>query len=83
MKFPQMPYTRPDYPQVYKDLNALAARLRDAQTASEQAAIYKEQEELLSHVSTQATICSIRNTVDTRDALYEAEQAYQDRKSVV
>ena len=46
MKFPQMPYSRPDYPQVYKDLDALAARLRDAQTASEQAAIYKEQEEL-------------------------------------
>ena len=34
-----MPYSRPDYPQVYKDLDALAARLRDAQTAPEQAEI--------------------------------------------
>ena len=81
MKFPDMPYKRPDYPRVYQDLETLTARLKAAQTAPEQVAVYKEQEQLLSHVSTQATICSIRNTVDTRDAFYEAEQAYHDEQA--
>lgn len=81
MKFPDMPYKRPDYQQVFRELDALTARLKAAGTVQEQAAIYKEQEALLGHVSTQATICSIRNSVDTRDAFYEKEQAYHDEQA--
>ena len=81
MKFPDMPYTRPDYQDVFRQVDALTARLRAASTASEQAALYKELETLVGHVSTQATICSIRNTVDTRDKFYEEEQAYHDEQA--
>ncbi len=81
MKFPDMPYKRPDYPDVFQQLEGLTARLQAARSAPEQVGLYKEAEGLLSHVSTQATICSIRNSVDTRDAFYEAEQAYHDEQA--
>ena len=35
----------------------------------------------MSHLSTQATLCSIRYTVDTRDPFYEAENEYNDQQS--
>ena len=64
MKFSEMPYTRPDYAAAAKELDSLTARLRGAASAPEQVALYKEYETLLSHLSTQATLCSIRHTVD-------------------
>ena len=60
MKFSEMPYTRPDYAAAAKELDSLTARLRGAASAQEQVALYKEYETLLSHLSTQATLCSIR-----------------------
>ena len=62
MKFSEMPYTRPDYAAAAKELDSLTARLRGAASAQEQVALYKEYETLLSHLSTQATLCSIRHT---------------------
>ena len=81
MKFSEMPYTRPDYNAAAKELEGLTARLRDAASAQEQAALYREYETLLAHLNTQATLCEIRHTVDTRDAFYEAEQAYNDEQA--
>ena len=42
MKFSEMPYTRPDYNAAAKELEGLTARLRDAASAQEQAALYRE-----------------------------------------
>lgn len=81
MKFSEMPYTRPDYAAAAKELDSLTARLRGAASAQEQVALYKEYETLLSHLSTQATLCSIRHTVDTRDAFYEEENNYNDEQA--
>ena len=81
MKFSEMTYTRPDYTAAAKELEQLTARLQSAANAQEQVAIYKEYETLLSHVSTQATLCSIRHTVDTRDAFYEEENTYNDEQA--
>lgn len=81
MKFSEMPYTRPDYAAAAKELDSLTARLRGAASAQEQVGLYKEYETLLSHLSTQATLCSIRHTVDTRDAFYEEENNYNDEQA--
>ena len=81
MKFSEMTYTRPDYTAAAKELEQLTTRLQSAANAQEQVAIYKEYETLLSHVSTQATLCSIRHTVDTRDAFYEEENTYNDEQA--
>ena len=81
MKFSQMTYQRPDYPAAFRQLEDLTARLRAAGSAGEQVQLYRQAEELLSHLSTQATLCSIRYTVDTRDPFYEAENEYNDQQS--
>ncbi len=81
MKFSQMTYQRPDYPAAFRQLEDLTARLQAAGSAGEQVQLYRQAEELLSHLSTQATLCSIRYTVDTRDPFYEAENEYNDQQS--
>ncbi len=81
MKFSEMQYTRPDYPAATKELEALASRLDQADSAKAQLEIYKELETLISHLTTQATLCSIRHTVDTRDPFYEEENDYNDQQA--
>ena len=49
MKFSEMVYTRPDYPAVLKELEALTQKLSGAKSSQEQVAIYKECETLLLH----------------------------------
>lgn len=81
MKFSEMQYTRPDYSAATKELEALASRLEQADSAKAQLEIYKELETLISHLTTQATLCSIRHTVDTRDPFYEEENDYNDQQA--
>lgn len=81
MKFSKMTYTRPDYSAAFRKLEQLTAQLAEASSASEQIHIYREVEALLSHLGTQATICSIRNSIDTGDSFYEEEQAYNDQQA--
>lgn len=80
MKFSEMTYTRPDMEALFRQMDSLTARFKAAGSAGEQFDVYKEMETLMSHFSTQASICSIRNTVDTRDKFYEEEQAYLDEQ---
>lgn len=81
MKFSEMTYTRPDYPAVSRELEGLTQRLQAGKNAAEQAQVYREYETLLSHLTTQTTLCYIRHSVDTRDTFYEEEQAYNDQQS--
>lgn len=80
MKFSEMTYTRPDFTELFRQMDGLTARFKGAASAGEQFAVYKEMETLMSHFGTQASICSIRNTVDTRDQFYEEENAYLDEQ---
>ena len=80
MKFSEMTYTRPDMPAVFREIESMTARLKAAQSAAEQLSVYKELEQLTSRLYTQASICGIRNTVDTRDSFYEEEQNYFDEQ---
>ena len=75
MKFSQLPYTRPDYQNVFQELDALTQKVQDAPGAKEQAALYRQAEELLSHVSTQATL---RKTIQTKRLTFnEYKDFYQ------
>ncbi|MBQ9746690.1 MAG: M3 family oligoendopeptidase [Clostridia bacterium] len=78
MKFSTLPYSRPDTGAVCKKLSLLTAKFSSAESAEAQLEIIKEKEALLSDFSTQATIASIRHTVDTRDSFYEAENDFFD-----
>ena len=80
MKFSEMTYTRPDVNALLAQLEALTARVREADSAAGQLAAYKERDALMSHFNTLSSLCSIRNTVDTRDKFYEEEQAWLDEQ---
>ncbi len=76
MKFSQIPYERPDIGAVLEQLEELTRRLQAAGSAAEQLAIYREEEALTAHLYTQMSVCSIRHTVDTRDAFYDQEHQF-------
>ncbi len=83
MKFTELPYSRPDMAAVCEKLSLLTEKLVQAESAEAQLEIIKEKESLLSAFSTQATIASIRHTIDTRDAFYEAENDFYDENGPV
>ncbi len=78
MKFTELPYSRPDIAAVCEKLSLLTEKLAQAESAAAQLEIIKEKETLLSAFSTQATIASIRHTIDTRDEFYEKENDFFD-----
>ncbi|MEY8310626.1 M3 family oligoendopeptidase [Oscillospiraceae bacterium 42-9] len=76
MKFSEMTYTRPNMPALLAQMDQLTARLKAAASAGEQLDVFKEEEELSSHISTAASIAAIRHTVDTRDPFYSGEDEF-------
>lgn len=81
MKFRDLPYERPDKDVLLSELKSLVERFRSAESAAEQAEIFDEYNTLTKHVSTLATIASIRHTIDTRDSFYDAENEFFDETS--
>ena len=78
MKFAEMVYTRPDFEGVFSELDKMTDEIKGSGSAGEVLGVYKKSEKLLAHLFTLTTICYIRNSVDTRDKFYEAEQEYAD-----
>ena len=81
MKFSEMPYTRPDTEKIRAQYDELIARFKAAKSADEQIAIISEEETLRSHFMTEATLVSIRNSVNTKDEFYDKENEYIDENS--
>ena len=78
MKFPQMPYTRPDFDETNAKFQALLQKFKGAKSADECFSVYKEIDEYSQHVDSMLTIANIRNTLDTTDEFYAAEKDYMD-----
>ena len=83
MKFASLPYSRPDISAICEKISLLTEKLNAAESAAAQLEIIKEKEKLFSAFSTQATIASIRHTVDTRDEFYEKENDFFDENGPV
>ena len=83
MKFTELPYSRPDMGAVCEKFSELTEKFVNAESADAQMKLIKEKEALLSAFSTQATIASIRHTIDTRDEFYEAENDFFDENSPI
>ena len=81
MKFSEMPYTRPDTEKIRAQYDELIARFKAAKSADEQIAIISEEATLRSHFMTEATLASIRNSVNTKDEFYDKENEYIDENS--
>ena len=78
MKFSEMPYHRPDLDAVEKQYQELTARFTKSGSAREQYELILEHEKLSKEFETLSTIAYIRNSINTLDKYYEAEQAFFD-----
>ncbi len=81
MKFSDIRYTRPDVDALCAKISSLTQALESAESAEEQIAIIEENEKVSSSFSTQATLASIRHSIDTRDKFYEEENDFYDNVS--
>jgi len=78
MKFKDMPYERPDVEAAKQTLTELTRRLKEAASYEEARAVFMESEEGAKNLHTMATLVSVRNSIDTRDEFYDAEQKFMD-----
>lgn len=76
MKFSQMPYERPELETFKSKMSELTEKLRNAASYEEARALFIEKEKLEGHVTTLATLVSIRHSIDTRDEFYLNEQKF-------
>ena len=78
MKFNEFKYERPDIEEIAKNLKELTSKLKEAKSFKDAKPIIDKVNEIGSHYSTMATLCSIRNSIDTTDTFYEEETAFFD-----
>ena len=76
MKFSEMTYTRPDLQAAKAALTQFTADLRAAKDYETARAAFLAEDKLDRRIDTQATLASIRHSIDTRDAFYDAEQTF-------
>ena len=75
-KFSELEYVRPDIADFGKAIQEATARLEAAENYEQARSVYFELQEMETAVDTMATLASIRNTIDTRDAFYEEEMKW-------
>lgn len=81
MKFNDYVYKRPDFDRSRDALIALTKQLSEATSAQQQFELIKEINATRNHISTMNILSSIRHSIDTTDAFYEAENDYWDQQS--
>lgn len=81
MPFQDYLYERPDLDKIKAQFEALLTRLEEAGSASAMIPVMDEYYALNDQVDTQSTLASIRHSIDTKDAFYDAEQAFFDQES--
>ena len=78
MKFSEMPYTRPDIDAARAELRAVLDRIEAAETAGAQLDAVEALNAVEGRLGTMAALASIRHTINTRDAFYDAENDFID-----
>ena len=76
MKFSEMPYVRPDVEALKQRLAALTEQLKAAKTYAEARETFLAWQSEQKHLDTAATLASVRHSIDTRDAFYDAEETF-------
>ena len=79
--FREMPYQRPDLAEHGERMKRAAELLRGAKSYGEARKVYFDLQEAEKEVDTMFSIASVRNTIDTRDAYYEAEMKWLQAES--
>ncbi len=76
LKFSEIRYERPNLDEIKAQFTALTQRLTDAASYDGARAAFIEKDQLLRHVETAVTFVSIRHSIDTRDAFFDAEETF-------
>ncbi len=76
MKFSDFPYTRPDLDQLKLEMGSLTQQLESADNYDQAKETFLKWEELGNHLSTTATLASVRHSIDTRDPFYDGEEQF-------
>ena len=71
-----MTYTRPNLQEAEAELKKLTADLRTAKDYAAAREAFLAADQLDRRIDTQATLSSIRHSIDTRDEFYDAEQTF-------
>ncbi|MFM8179882.1 MAG: M3 family oligoendopeptidase [Candidatus Kapaibacterium sp.] len=77
-KFPQLPYARPDFTEFSLHFKALVADFEAASSADVQSEVLNRINEQRNSIETMMSVASIRHSIDTQDAFYEAEKDHID-----
>ncbi|MEG0770081.1 MAG: M3 family oligoendopeptidase [Ruthenibacterium sp.] len=78
IKLHDMPYLRPAVDETLAFYAEVCTRIKTAQSAKQQLAAFADFEQRARQLATMGALASIRHTVDTRDAFYEAENDFFD-----
>lgn len=78
MKVSELPYERVKLEELQEALPKIAERIRGAKTAEEILAARQDYKKLLRRYSTNASLASMRYTINTVDEFYVAENEYYD-----
>ncbi|MBP1571310.1 MAG: M3 family oligoendopeptidase, partial [Oscillospiraceae bacterium] len=81
MKLKEIPYKRPDVDEIIGTINALKTEFEKAESAAAQLEIFKKYEEARGHYDTYSCLSNIRNSMDSFDPFYIAEQEFYDTVS--
>jgi M3 family oligoendopeptidase len=77
-KFSELEYQRPDIDLLKQQFNEALDNLRGADSFKKQKVAIEQINKLNNTYNTASTLVSIRNSIDTTDAFYEAEKAFFD-----
>ncbi|WP_054955354.1 M3 family oligoendopeptidase, partial [Paenibacillus dakarensis] len=83
MKFSEYPYTRPDIKEIEQRFKTLLKQFDEASSFEEQDKVMSAINSLRQNVDTQATLASIRYSIDTNDSFYKAERDFMDEAEPV
>lgn len=78
MKFKEMPYERVDLEALGKEFDSLTEKVKAAADGETLISLFSEREKLATHLNTMANLAYTRNSIDTADKFYEAEQEFYD-----
>lgn len=83
MKFSEMSYSRPDLAALETDFTKYLNHFNEATTAAGQEEALNQINALRGNFQTMAAIASVRNSINTTDSFYEAEQEFFDMNEPV
>lgn len=81
MKFHEYPYVRPEFDTVNTSFNHLLNQFKNASSFEEQDKIMTEINALRNEVESMMVLVSVRNSIDTTDEFYDAEQTFFDENT--